>query len=322
MFVPKLVLDINGKTYELTNSDRLEIYNKEGYSVVRHNDRSEPLRHGEYINSQIDGESPIVISNDGGSMMVDIRDFGSSRFEGVEEKVSSGESRAIDIPRIGTREFKLIAQAQEDEIQIGINATWDNSDLSDIYDLGSGISGEKVTGDVKDLMDSIDGITEIEDGRGVMRKAYEVVDGSEIDLIGFKEGNVIKVALNQKGRKANRREFQAWQVVNQKPELRQYFCPLIHHGCSFKYVVMEYAEPFRNKRDVNIIDRFQNEIERNVDNDMIDAPVSQGLDIYEDNVGKYEGRIVLIDYPYGGKFLKEDEKGVEILRGAMNRIKE
>lgn len=322
MFVSKLVLDINGKTYELTNSDRLEIYNKEGYSVVRHEDRSEPLRHGDYIESQIDGKSPIAISNEGGSMLVDIRDFGSSRFEGVEEEVSSGESREIDIPKIGTREFKLIAQDQEDEIQVGIDATWDNSDLSDIYDLGSSICSEKVTGEIKDLMDSIDGIREIEDGKGVMRKAYEVVDGSDIDLIGFEKGNVIKVALDQQGRKANRREFQAWQVVNQKPELKRYFCPLIHHGCSFKYVVMEYAEPFKNRRDINIIDRFQKEIERNVDNDMIDAPVSQGLDIYEDNVGKYEGRIVLVDYPYGGKFLKEDEKSVEILRSAMNRIRE
>lgn len=318
----RLVLNINGKQYELDSDGRLEIYNKEGYSVVRHDGRTEALRYGEHIKSRKDGVSPIEIANLGNSMVVTISNFAKSRFEGLEEQINPGESSEIDIPKVGTRNFNIIARNESEEIEIGINATWNKSSLSDIYDLGSDICTEKVTGKLKQLFDSIDGIEEIEDGRGVTRKAYEIQDGSGIDMVGFEHGNVVKVALDKQGAKANEREFQAWQVVKQKPKLKKYFCPLIHHGCNFKYVVMEYAEPFKNKRDLNIIDRFEREIRRNVDNEKIDTPVSQGLDIYKDNVGRYEGRVVLIDYPYGGKFLKQDVKTSRMFKKTMNHLSE
>lgn len=307
--MPNLALNINNKEYILEHSESIEIYNKEGYSVVEKNGSTDPLRHGEHLVSKKNDIPPIKIKNLGTSMSVKLQEFSESRFCGIEENISAGEFDNVNIPTRGTREFYIEANNMNEKIEIKIRATWKNKGLSDIYELNneSICDSTLVTGKIKKILESIDGISGIEDGEGMMRKAYEVRDGKDIDLVGFNDGNVIKVALNQDGVKANRKEFQAWQVVKQEPELRKHFCPLIHHGCNFKYVIMEYAQPFKDKQNIQVLEKFKHKIKRNIDDNNVETPVSQGLDIYKENVGKYNGRIVLIDYPYGGKFLQNPE---------------
>ena len=139
---------------------------------------------------------------------------------------------------------------------------------------------------------------------GSQRTVYKV-DASAVDMLDENGGSIVKVAHNEKGVRANRHEMQAWQSVK-STEYRKFFCPITSIGPSHKYVVMKEADmdgishmgtsDFR-KEVTNTLD-----VDNSVDNV---SPMGDGWDIFSANVGMYEGRPVLVDYPYGGNIMPE-----------------
>ena len=48
------------------------------------------------------------------------------------------------------------------------------------------------------------------------------------------------------------------------------------------------------------IDEIKSTIKKYMDSNSVDIPGSHKLDIRSGNIGEYNGRKVLLDYPYGG----------------------
>jgi hypothetical protein len=136
-------------------------------------------------------------------------------------------------------------------------------------------------------------------GTGGYRRVFKISDKVP-ELDDSFVDKVVKVAFDMKGVESNRREHQTWQAVKSIgiDELQSLFCPIVDRGPSYRYIVMEAAsDGFVTSEKV---DEIKSTIKKYMDSNSVDIPGSHNLDIRSGNIGEYDGRKVLLDYPYGG----------------------
>lgn len=147
-------------------------------------------------------------------------------------------------------------------------------------------------------LEKIDGVKNI--GSGSHRKVFKIEEDN-LSFIQDLSGRVIKVAKNKKGIESNEQEFKAWKSSNKNAELNSILCPVTSRGPDYKYIVMKDA----SISDKSIIDEdveyIKKKIKKYTDKDSISGQYS--LDIRKENIGYINDRLVLLDYPYGGKFI-------------------
>ena len=150
-------------------------------------------------------------------------------------------------------------------------------------------------------LDKLDNVRMIDTGG--YRRAFKVT-GKIPDLDCNFVDKVVKVAIDMDGIESNKREFETWQVVKSISELRPYFCPITDRGPKYRYIVMEDAstDHITNKK----VDDIHSVITEYIDSNSVNIPGSHNLDIRPNNIGEYNGKKVLIDYPFGGSLLKDD----------------
>lgn len=168
---------------------------------------------------------------------------------------------------------------------------------------------EKITQTGAEELDEIDNLRNIlyksdnaiRIGRGAGREAYDISE-CNIRFLDDKDGNIIKVAINEDAVKYNKRELQTWQTAK-GTKLEEYFCPITNFGSDHKYIVMEKAKVFDefdiSETDDDLFDKWSkwsDKLEENI-NKHTSLPTR---DICYDNIGIYNDRHVLIDYPFGG----------------------
>lgn len=186
-------------------------------------------------------------------------------------------------------------QSSSDEDSGDQNDSLTGGELKNAYDSDS--SGGRSYEDIEEMLKSSIYATRIVNGG--QRTVYEV-DVSAVDMLEENDGSIVKIAHNSKGVQANKHEMQTWQSVKSS-EYRKFFCPITSIGPSHKYVVMKEADmdaiglqetgDFRKKVTdaLDVADDAENV-----------SPMGDGWDIFSANVGMYDGRPVLVDYPYGG----------------------
>lgn len=151
---------------------------------------------------------------------------------------------------------------------------------------------------LRNILDKSDNAVYI--GRGAGREVYNISD-CNIRSLHKQDGDIIKVAISEDSIEDNRRELQTWQTVK-GTELEQYFCPITNFGSNHRYIVMEKAQVFdefdTTKIGDDLFDRWVKW------SDELDDKISKNTslptrDISYDNIGIYNGRQVLVDYPFG-----------------------
>lgn len=115
-------------------------------------------------------------------------------------------------------------------------------------------------------------------GRGAFREAYD-----------FRGGKcIVKVALDKVGVNDNERET----LFSQSPPepIRDLIVPVVAHSPSFKWIVMPKAEVarFMSWQESGKVDR---EIKKKLDNVGYFF-----IDLHEGNIGRLEGKPVILDY--------------------------
>lgn len=145
-------------------------------------------------------------------------------------------------------------------------------------------------------LDQLEGINKI--GYGGYRRAFNIKDATSNLEIHNADGDILKVASNRDGIKTNKREFQTWQAVK-GTELEKYFCPITNRDPNYRYIIMRNASKDRELTN-DQVERLKSNIKQNISEDIVDIPGVHKLDIRSGNIGIYDGRKVLIDYPYGG----------------------
>jgi hypothetical protein len=151
-------------------------------------------------------------------------------------------------------------------------------------------------------------------GMGNFRKVYDI-SGLNPSFLQDSDGDIIKLAKEKdknRGIKANREEFQTWQVVK-NTEISRFFCPITSKGSDHKYIVMKKAKTSSNdiqkvSKNYTNIDSHNNYVDliRDILRTSIIDPDYNVNDIGADNVGELNGRNVIIDYQFGGG-IKVDE---------------
>lgn len=147
-------------------------------------------------------------------------------------------------------------------------------------------------------------------GSGVSRSVFKI-DVSKVDALTENNGSIIKVANRPKEKEVNRLEAQTWQAVK-NTEHRRFFCPITSIGKNHKYIIMKEANNI-GQIDKNIIVDIEGEIMNRVSTDengyqLGTSGVQTHYDIHGSNVGTYNGKTVLIDYPFGGNFNPQDSE--------------
>lgn len=145
-------------------------------------------------------------------------------------------------------------------------------------------------------IDSLRGKHLREIGSGCFRTVYSI----QSDEFGSQyKGKVLKVAKSKQGRQANSAEMRTWMTVK-GTELEKYFCPIYDRSDDFQFIIMEKVKT--DGLGISDSRELRQEITARIDD--VDIPVdSQNfLDIKASNMGVYNNRLVMVDYPYGASF--------------------
>jgi hypothetical protein len=151
---------------------------------------------------------------------------------------------------------------------------------------------------IKD-MDKIQGIQHIDSGS--YRKVFKIVDGSHIGFGDSYNNKIIKVAKSQKGIEANKKESNAWDLVESHSILAQYFAPVLHTSPDGKYLIMETCDDIKSldsEESVKIVNDMKDIFGIYTNDSSVKTPDNHGLDVKIENIGKFDDRYVLFDYPY------------------------
>lgn len=131
---------------------------------------------------------------------------------------------------------------------------------------------------------------------GAFRDAYKIISSE----FGSKyKGCIVKMAQNSRAVEANRAEFHTWMAVS-GTELEKYFCPILHRSEKFEFIIMERADVESTDHDTSR--RLGQEIRSKTDLTTSPIRLQSRLDIKSSNVGIYNERPVMVDYPWGGNF--------------------
>lgn len=197
-----------------------------------------------------------------------------------------------------------------------VDGSLDDASIPTPYDSGSNVNHKDVS---KILSDSPDAQKV---GKGQFRDVYQI-DRDSFDFTSeIGKGCIVKVARLQRGVKANRSEMQTWQAVK-STDNRSLFCPIRSVGPNHGYIVMNEASNI-GSLNINIVDKIEKAVKKsfNADFSKYDEShplVMSGWDVKKSNVGIYEGRPVLVDYPYGGRFRIQSEKARDLIQQILRQ---
>ena len=191
-------------------------------------------------------------------------------------------------------------QSSSDEDSGDQNDSLTGGELKNAYDSDS--SGGRSYEDIEEMLKSSIYATRIVNGG--QRTVYEV-DVSAVDMLEENDGSIVKIAHNSEGVQANKHEMQTWQSIKSS-EYRKFFCPVTSIGPSHKYVVMKEADMAEIGRQgaTDFRKKVTETLDIRDDADNV-SPTGDGWDIFFANVGMYDGRPVLVDYPYGGNIITD-----------------
>lgn len=179
----------------------------------------------------------------------------------------------------------------DDELKNNLVGPYENTKITQ--------TGAEELDEQDNLMSILDKLSNVEKiGRGGFRSVYDISEAN-IDFLHKKDGNIIKVAMHKRSLKQNRREVQTWQTVK-GTDLEKYFCPITNFGSDYTFIVMKKAKVFNDLEEKE--DKNYEEWARKSDD--IQSMINKfsrisSYDIAYDNIGKYNGNYVLIDYPFG-----------------------
>lgn len=158
-------------------------------------------------------------------------------------------------------------------------------------------------------------------GQGQFRDVYRINQGCFDFASEAKDGSIVKIARLERGVKANRSEMQTWQAVK-STDSRPLFCPITSIGPDHTYIIMEKATNI-GSLGVEIIDKVSQTVEKsfNADIEKYDGnhPLAMsGWDVKKSNVGIHNGKPVLVDYPYGGKFSIQSQEARDLIEQVLH----
>lgn len=231
--------------------------------------------------------------------------------------IKPGSEYNIDMSRSDSIEYTIIYdkkrfsnQIKNDEIKTSdiedkniidlFNEPYNhNSKSNKYYSLESDSDKEVHNNDlsIMNRIDNVEGINLISSGSS--RKVFRIKNSDCLNISKSYKGCVLKVARDSLGINVNKHEFQAWQNLK-STKLEKYFCPILDRGQSHKYLIMEFAKCIDNS-DFSIDSEFE-DFKHKLNNTIEESSLKYGsLDISKSNIGMYNGNLVMIDYPYGGK---------------------
>jgi len=116
--------------------------------------------------------------------------------------------------------------------------------------------------------------------------------GNHRIVFRMSDGDVLKLALDIEGEKANELETAAWEEYGADPRVRDYLVPLIAGNEDF--VIMEHATPLSSPMDLKTEQEFTRRHNR------WQRMAFEGLhDVYDTsmrNWGRHDGKLKLLDY--------------------------
>lgn len=304
-----LLVSVNGRKMGFQNS-KLKIYNRNNQAVLKSESGVLSLSRGYNISSdknpapvEIKHENNrIIVHNNSENLIVKLND----EKVGVSDSVLCNRTDTINhiakIEILARRKYSV-----SNSLTIRQNVEY-NKSPNDVIQYNESENEPVHRSDISNILQESPDATLI--GSGEFRDVYRV-DMNEIDALSESDGSIVKVATNNKGLKANKSELQTWQAV-MGTKNRSLFCPITPTSPSDKYIVMKEAKNIEPRN--NIMDTMREVITSRIDVDLEEDyekahPFRMGgWDIKKSNIGQYEGKTVLIDYPYGGKFkIKNDE---------------
>lgn len=130
-------------------------------------------------------------------------------------------------------------------------------------------------------------------GSGLRRDVYRINTNRFGSMY---KGKVVKYANDSKNIKDNEREFQTWMAVK-GTSLEENFCPVRDRSKNYEFIIMDYARPIESFVRSDYSD-FKDKITSEMAMETI-------FDFHGGNVGYHkEFGLVMVDYPFGGKFEK------------------
>jgi len=132
-------------------------------------------------------------------------------------------------------------------------------------------------------------------GSGLSRSVYRINTNRFGSMY---KGKVVKYAKASSHIKDNKREFQTWMAV-EGTSLEKDFCPIRDRSENYEFILMDYARPMNSFRRSDYSD-LRDEINEKMEMEEI-------FDFHDGNVGHHKAfGLVMIDYPFGGRFKKQD----------------
>lgn len=329
-----IIILIDGFEFIMNNGSKVDIYNKGNKNFVRYNgDKFEISNNYSIPNLE---SSQVPISFEGGLASINVRVnqkltkgvvyIDDKPLEGINtEKIrvsedpsvvtlrnlgsGSGEVLKIFIKPVGDEvvdkdkhsvEDRFVNNEMYSENSEGIKTFKEEDETVDKS------SKKKIYTDLDIIPDNLDLDYLKFIGCGSYRNVYDVLDKSTMGL-DLPYDVVIKIATNKNGIISNKREVETWNSVR-GTDLEKLFCPIVDRGPDFKYIVMKKVDrtlldsgkSVETRREM--AEEIKEEIKSRIDEDTIQTPTTQSLDITSSNAGEISEDIVLIDYPYGGNF--------------------
>lgn len=311
---------------------RLNLYNKDGSNYVEYNSEEIPIINKPKLPDIEQQTYPITIEyqfrndlkvgindyceyqviNPEHSQIVNSGSISTLNIDSPDEidiyiKNCSNETDKVMTIKIRYEDFDKNIEYDRNEIKNKINDPYIDKTNKNVFTESDNKNEENVFhySDLE-IINDVDYLQEIDyiDG-GSYRLVYKIKHPNALDLSKSYKDNVIKIARSPKGIVANRKEFETWSVVRSNQTLKKYFCPIVHKGPEFKYIIMNEGDIISSKSDIVEKMKSREDIENTVREAIsgIETPTGgDAFDIKYSNIAEYDGRPVLVDYPYGGKF--------------------
>lgn len=318
----KVRLRIRDSIYYLDNG-QISIYRKNPeYCIIEQKFKKIKNYQIEVIDKiDKEGNPPLYIDRKGDNIEVYInknRNFDIYCYTGTE-KLNSGVN-FLEIPEeesrivIGNENKKEYIYLESIKHENGDNSSKEyKNDLLNPYEDKS--IGTYLNSDIDELSNIVNLLQKSKSARylekGGSRIVFKITDKSAFDFLKYSDGSIIKVARNYHNISTNRLENQTWQAVK-GTKLEKYFCPITNHGPDHKYIVMREASNVENENEKykTIANDMSKEVNKYIkkpenfdynpnDYELFESMILYNYDITADNIGKYNGRYVLIDYPFG-----------------------
>lgn len=284
----------------------ISLFGRSDYLFIKYQNGEKRTDAKLNLSNKKNHKAPIKIDyyNDTNELKFIVRPFSDYELESSDLYVKRGGVGRVDLSDKEEMIVHFIDKSRINHTKLHIY--WkdidspENSDIDSPYnypqdsDTNRNKDGDSENRIIK-ILEETDGVEYINDGgyRNVYYDKENTVRATHTKI----DGNIIKVGRHAGGVTANRKEVQTWQAVKGS-EIEKYFCPITNIGPDHRYIVMKFAGSEVTTIDSNRLDTILSKSIYNHTNEQ----VTHGLDISSSNIGIFDGRPVMIDYPYGGNF--------------------